>query len=104
MKRSIVERALLASLVLIACCCPARALGMEDFGNAPLHAANYTEWPGIVPVVNHPSRGYHWWVNGNEEFYYRGDAAALNEALAKFGEAGSAGREVVLRPGPGVTH
>ena len=66
MKRSVLGRALLASLVLIACCGPARALGTEDFGNAPLNAANYTDWPGIMPVVNHPSRVYHWWVNGNE--------------------------------------
>src|SRR5437764_8147461 len=104
MRRFASKRAFLVTLILIACCGAARALGTEDFENAPLNAANYTDWPGIMPVVNHASRVYHWWVNGNEEFYYRGDVAALNDALAKFGEAGSPGREVVLRPGPGVTH
>jgi hypothetical protein len=56
-----------------------------------------------MPTVNHTSRVYHVWVNGNEQFYYRGNTAALNDALAKFAESKSEVREVVLRPGPGTT-
>lgn len=104
MKRSMPEPALLMILALITCCGAARAAGVEDFGNAPLNAADFTDWPGIMPVLNHPGRVYHCWREGDEEFYYRGQVAALNDALAKFGAAGSPGREVVLRPGPGVTH
>src|SRR5262245_33840096 len=105
MKRALFIPALLALLALAATGRPAWALGEEDFGNAPLSDANYTDWPGIMPVVNHAARVYHWWVNGNEEFYYEGDAAAVNETLKKFAEAKSGtreagvGGEVVLRPG-----
>jgi len=54
-------------------------LGEEHFGNAALNEANFQDWPGIMPLVNHPSRVYHSWVNGNEHFYYRGDTPALNK-------------------------
>ncbi|MCC6695262.1 MAG: HEAT repeat domain-containing protein [Candidatus Hydrogenedentes bacterium] len=85
-------------------CVTMRAVGMgtEDFGNEPLNAANYAEWPGILPVLNQPGRVYHSWVNGNEHFYYRGDTAALNEALAAFAASTAATHEVVLRPTAGT--
>jgi hypothetical protein len=85
----------------VSCARPAMALGEEDFGNSPLNAANFNDWPQIMPVVNHTSRVYHTWVNGNEHFYYAGDVAALNDALRKYAGAGSPVKEVVLRPGPG---
>lgn len=78
-------------------------LGTEQFGNEPLSPQNYTDWPGVVPVVNDPSRVYCNWVNGNEHLYYRGDARALNAALRKFAQLENGPREVVLRPGPGRT-
>jgi hypothetical protein len=88
----------------LACCLPssAWALGEEHFGNAPLNELNYRDWEGIMPLVNHPSRVYHTWVNGNEHFYYRGDLAALNDALRAFAAREAKLHEVVLRPGPGV--
>ncbi|WP_339731536.1 HEAT repeat domain-containing protein [uncultured Gimesia sp.] len=76
------------------------ALGIEDFGNKPLHAENFRDWPGIMPVVNHQSRVYHRWINGNEHCFYRGDAEALNDALQKFAATEEKVHEVVLRPGP----
>src|SRR5436309_2184984 len=76
------------------------ALGEEDFGNAALNEANFQDWPGIMPLVNHPSRVYHTWVNGNEHFYYRGDIAALNDALRKFAASKAEVHEVLLRPPP----
>jgi HEAT repeat protein len=104
MKQTFLKGAVLAALALAACSSAAWARGQETFGNEPLNAANFNDWPGIMPVVNHPSRVYHTWVNGNEHFYYRGDAAALNDTLRKLAEAKTEVREVVLRPGPGVTH
>jgi len=91
-------------LLSLASCFPSQAwaLGEEHFGNAPLNELNYREWPGIMPLVNHPSRVYQTWVNGNEHFYYRGDAAALTDALRKFAARDAKLHEVVLRPGPGV--
>jgi hypothetical protein len=79
-------------------------LGEEHFGNRPLSEQNYTKWPGIVPLVNDPSRVYHVWVNGNEEFFYRGDPATLNNALKNLASVAEGPHEVVLRPGPGITH
>jgi hypothetical protein len=92
-----------AALLVLACAPPASALGMEAHGNAPFHEANYTDWPGIMPVVNHTSRVYHVWVNGNEFEYYRGDTATLNDVLRKFAAAETPVREVVFRPGPAST-
>ena len=77
------------------------ALATEDKGNGPLLEANYGEWPaGIMPVINHESRVYHTWVNGNEHFYYRGNAAALNDMLEKFAGVRLDVKEVVFLPGP----
>jgi hypothetical protein len=79
------------------------ALGQEHFGNAPLSAGNYKDWPRVADLVNDPSRVYHNWVNGNEHCYYQGDIAALNAALENFAKVGAEVREVVVRPGPGRT-
>jgi hypothetical protein len=103
MKRRTWIKATLIALTLAVCSSAALAMGEETFGNAPLSAANYKDWPGILPVINHTSRVYHTWVNDNEHFYYRGDTATLNDTLEKFAEAKSEVREVVLRPGPGMT-
>jgi hypothetical protein len=79
------------------------AMGAEDFGNAPLNEVNYRDWKGLMPVINHPTRAYHTWVNGNEYFYYSGDTQALNDALNKFANVEAEVREVILLPGPGMT-
>ncbi|QDV52861.1 HEAT repeat domain-containing protein [Gimesia fumaroli] len=76
------------------------ALGEEDFGNKPLNAANFRDWPGIMPVVNHQSRIYHRWINGNEHCFYHGDTETLNDVLQKFAATEEKVHEVVLRPGP----
>ncbi|MEQ9065931.1 MAG: HEAT repeat domain-containing protein, partial [Gimesia chilikensis] len=88
-------------LLLLSCLTgPVWALGMEDFGNKPLNAGNFQEWPGIMPVVNDPHRVYHTWVNGNEHCYYRGDTEALNAALKRFAATPEKVHEVILLPGP----
>jgi hypothetical protein len=95
----------LAMILLLACgASRVWALGTEDFGASPLSELNYKEWPGVVPLVNDPSRVYHCWVNGNEQFFYRGDAAACNNALTNLARVAAGPHEVVLRPGPGTTH
>jgi hypothetical protein len=76
-------------------------MGTEQFGNAPLAAGNYTDWHGIMPTIDHPSRVYNVWVNGNEYFCYRGDTAQLNDILSKFAENLSPVREVFILPGAG---
>lgn len=101
MKAAMLKRVMWAAALVVACCGTAWALGEEDFGNEPLNAVNFNEWPGVMPVVNHPSRVYHQWVNGNEQCYYQGDVAALNDTLRKFAEVKTETRDVVLRPGPG---
>jgi hypothetical protein len=99
------------TLAILALCLPGKAwaLATEDFGNANASNAagnelNYKEWQGIVPLMNHSSRVYHWWCNGSEQFYYRGDTATLNDALQKFAAAKADVHEVLLQPGPGITH
>lgn len=82
---------------------PIWALGTEDFGNKPLHEIDYRDWKGIMPVINHPNRVYHRWVNGGEGFYFRGNIQALNDYLRKFAALDASIREVVIRPGPATT-
>jgi hypothetical protein len=78
------------------------ALGMETFGNAP--AAKQADWAeGVLDVVNLKSRVYSRWINGNENFYYRGDARALNETLRKYAAVKADVRQVILLPGSGKT-
>ena len=81
----------------------ALALGEERLGNEAL-----TEHQGtpLGPAANHAARVYYTWVNGAEDFYYRGDAAALNGFLKAFaavtGPEGKPSGEVILRPLPGA--
>jgi hypothetical protein len=78
------------------------ALGEELFGNAP--RVKQPEWAeGVLDVVNLKSRVYLQWVNGNESFFYQGDAAALAEALKAFAAVKDEGKSVVLLPGTGST-
>ena len=78
------------------------ALGMETFGNAP--AVKQPDWAdGVVDVVNLKSRVYSQWVNGNENFFYRGNAQALNQALRKYAAVKADVRQLILLPGSGKT-
>lgn len=82
---------------------PVLAVGEESFGNAPV--VQQPGWAeGVIDVVNLKSRVYSQWVNGNENFFYRGDARALNDALGRFAAVKDDGRRLVLLPGPGKTH
>jgi hypothetical protein len=78
----------------------------ESWGNEPLPAGGFGDWPNILPVVNHRSRVYgrhteHGLTAAVEHrLYYRGDADALNAALRAFAKVGGEKRFVVLRPGP----
>ncbi len=72
----------------------------ETVGNAPLHEVNYRNFGGVMPLVTDPNRVYQIWVNGDERLYYRGDTAALNNALRAFAAVKAPAREVMLRPGP----
>jgi len=92
-------RSILVLIVLSVCPC-VWPMATETVGNKPLNALNYTDWPGLMPLINHPSRVYQLWVNGHEWFYYDGGADHLNDCLAKFAQVGVEVHEVLLRPGP----
>lgn len=79
------------------------ALAEERFGNEPISAANYTDWPGLATVINDTNRVYYTWVNGNEHAYYKCGPKALGTLLEGFAKVGIPVREVVIRPGPGRT-
>jgi hypothetical protein len=79
------------------------ALGEESFGNAP--RVPQPDWAeGVIDVVNLNSRVYLQWVNGNEKFFYRGNAKALNEALRKYAAVKSEVHQLIVLPGSGKTH
>ncbi len=78
------------------------ALGTEEFGNKELHEANYTSWPGILTVINNKARVYQVWVNGHENFQFKGTTGQFNETLQHFARLeGVTQHEVVVRVGPG---
>ena len=76
------------------------ALAEEEIGNKPLNALNYANWKGIMPLVNDKARVYQIWVNGNENFYYKGTTKPLNATLSAFAKVEVKNHVVVLRPGP----
>ncbi len=94
-------RILLLAVMLLICSGGAKAwaLSKEDFGNSPL-SDHYPDSPGILPLVNSPSRVYRVWGMWGERCYFRGDTAALNDSLRKFAAIKAEVHEVVLRPGP----
>jgi len=93
---------ILLSVAILMCTTTRQAQGAAEqhFGNRPLNWRNYQQWKSIMPVINHESRVYHTWVNGNEHFYYHGGTKELNDILQKFAALSVDVREVVLRPGP----
>jgi hypothetical protein len=80
----------------------ALAFAMEEKGNEPRSEKNYTEWKGIMPVVNDKARVYLSWANGNERLYFKGATEELNEALAHFAQVEVQHHVVALRPGPAI--
>ena len=77
------------------------ALAYGESGNKPQSAANYEDWPGLVDVVNDPSRAYLFWCNGDETLWYQGETEDLNRMLEQFAEVDLPERRVVLVPGDG---
>jgi hypothetical protein len=80
----------------------AHGLIMTGKGNEPVRDAG---WPqGAVEIANLKTR-VGWWEGppfggGQWQFLYRGDAAALNEALKAFAAIRAAKLEVVINDGP----
>jgi len=93
-------------LLLIFLLAPSRclAIGTEEKGNQPLSELNYTDWKGIMPIVNDKSRVYQVWVNGNEYLCYKGKTKELNATLATFAKVNVKNHVVVMRPGPSDRH
>jgi hypothetical protein len=92
--------ATISILLAVAGASHAWALATEEFGNKELAEANYKDWKGIMPVINHKDRVYSYWVNGNESFFYLGKAKELNAALKEFAKVEVKYHVVVLRYGP----
>jgi tetratricopeptide (TPR) repeat protein len=92
--------AAIAGLLLAALPGQVAGMGEEEFGNRAVHAQ--PEWsPGVLDIVNDTHRVYRVWVNGNEDFFFQGDADALNAALEAFARVAIDVREVIVLPTPG---
>jgi len=96
------RRTILATLLLGIIAAPSVCLALmySVEGNKPQSASNYKRWPGLVDVVNQPSRQRLVWCNGAESFSYAGDIAALNATLQRFAKVECPTHKVVFRPGP----
>ena len=104
MRRFSVFAAIVAMVVALLFAQKGFALGTEEKGNRPLNELNYTDWKGIMPIVNDKSRVYQVWVNGNEYLCYKGKTRELNAALAAFAKVDVKSHVVVLRPGLAERH
>jgi len=79
------------------------ALRFEAFGNAAI--LDHGDIPqGVAGVVNLPSRVYCQTGDGPQNFYFRGHARALDEALGRFATIRDESRQLILLPGPVATH
>jgi len=96
------RRTMLAALLVGATAAPTVcfALMYSVEGNKPQSAGNYKRWPGLIDVVNQPSRQRLVWCNGAESFSYAGDTDALNVTLQRFAKVKCPTHSVVFRPGP----
>lgn len=104
MRRLSVFTAIAAMVVSLLFAQKSFALGTEKKGNKPFNELNYTDWKGIMPIVNDKSRVYQVWVNGNEYLFYKGKTRELNATLATFAKVDVKHHVVVLRPGPAERH
>ncbi len=78
------------------------ALGEEQFGNAAVPVNE--EWAtGVDRLANDSHRVYRRWVNGNEEFFFKGTTRDLNAALIWFARTAADVHEVHLLPWTGKT-
>jgi hypothetical protein len=95
-------RLIFTAVALLALPVFAFALATESFGNAPV--VRQPEWSnGVLETINLKSRVYSIWINGNENFFFRGNRAALAEALQRYAAIDGQVHEVVILPGPGTT-
>ncbi len=102
--RRVLLPAIVLSGILLIFWTPWHSYGRQvcESGNEPLHKVNYPHWKHIMPVINHKSRVYYTWTNGNENFHYRGDTNALNNFLKKFAAIDEDVQEVFLSSRQGL--
>jgi hypothetical protein len=94
---------LAALLVVLASAAPVHALATESLGNAPI-GRGFGFDDRLLDVVNVSARVYWFEVNGNPFFFFKGSPKELNEALRRFAALGHDQKEIILLPGPGMTH
>jgi hypothetical protein len=87
-----------------ALCRRAWAAGTEEFRDTEWSAANYAQWPSPFEPLSDKCRVYFRWVNGNEDFYFAGDAEQLNQAPKRLAAIKTASHEVLIRLGPEKAH
>jgi hypothetical protein len=99
MPRLLTSAPWLAAAILLASAVTALALGGDYAKGAKVD--KQPEWPdGTVDLANDPSREFGHWVNANDFFYYRGDAATLNAFLARYAKLTDTPLAVELHLGP----
>jgi HEAT repeats len=93
-----IQRFLLVCLLLTALPLQALGLATEHHGNAPI-GPGWNFPADVVRVANLPSRVYWREINGDPMFFFRGNTAALNQALEAFAQI-QGEKEILLVPAP----
>jgi hypothetical protein len=91
----------LAVVLLLAFPLVASALASEQFGNAPYTASHWGLPDAVGNLANLPGRHYWYEVNGSPAFFFKGDVAAVNEAMALFAKLPEKNKQIRFVPGPG---
>jgi hypothetical protein len=87
----------LVFVALLSCSPSAWGLG-GDHPKGKLNAQ--AQWPaGLIDLINSGDRVQGHWVNQNDFFYYKGDAAALQKYLAEYAKIKDTPHTVILHLG-----
>ncbi len=95
--------AVLASVLAVLAATPTPCLGLVETmeGNQPVSHFNDAAWPGLLAVVNDPSRVLFASADTKQTAFYQGDTTALARVLRAFAAVDMKERVVILRPGRG---
>jgi hypothetical protein len=93
-----IQRAMVVCVILAAMPVQAFGLATEHHGNAPI-GAGWNFPADVLRVANLPSRVYWREINGDPTFVFKGNTAALNQALEAFAQI-QGEKEILLVPAP----
>src|SRR5210317_2203439 len=98
-----IHRILAATVALLVCTQGSHGMATDRLGpdkdyDRPTH--EQPGWPhGMVRILQHDSRVYSIWVNGNENFYFKSTPDEIGELIKLFSETRLRDHVVTIKKG-----